>query len=344
MATTLPTLTPAQLQQNRGSTNLTLLVVFCVLDVVAVVLRLCARRATQQKIWWDDYCSIGTLVFMIPYVYLAVNVTNNGLGRHIQTVSAEQLIQVQKDTRASEFIYTSILGLAKYSILLYFWRIFHPRTTFRLAFCIMFVLIMLWTWGVIITAFAQCKPFDALWYPKKGTCINIAKFYNGVTIPNIITDAMLLFLPMPYIFSLNLHLGKKIGLALVFGLGSFVIVASAFRLAITLQYQNSLDFTYDFAPVSLWSSLEVEMAIICGCLPSIAPLIRISFNKVRGVPSEPHTSETTTTDTLSSPSAKKQVFGDGFNRLSEQHSFDRPKQVSEHLSGGDDIELAGIAR
>lgn len=51
-----------------------------------------------------------------------------------------------------------------------------------------------------------------------------------------------------------------------------VCLVSILRLQSLIAISNSLDPTYDNPPAATWSSVEVNIGIICSCLPLLRPL------------------------------------------------------------------------
>lgn len=75
---------------------------------------------------------------------------------------------------------------------------------------------------VLVTAL-QCVPIATLWDPDghpHARCIDMNAFWRWGSFPNIITDVMMLFLPMPCIWRLQLSTRDKIGVILTFATGS----------------------------------------------------------------------------------------------------------------------------
>ena len=58
----------------------------------------------------------------------------------------------------------------------------------------------------------------------------------------MVTDAIVLCLPLPVVWSLNTGINKKIGLSFAFALGGFTCIASIIRMAILPQL-NPMDIT-----------------------------------------------------------------------------------------------------
>ena len=84
--------------------------------------------------------------------------------------------------------------------------------------------------GAILTASAivntviaclMCRPLAALWdlSIKAAQCLDLAKFYRWVSLPNILTDLTMLVLPIPAVAKLHLSLAMKIKLVATFAAG-----------------------------------------------------------------------------------------------------------------------------
>ena len=74
---------------------------------------------------------------------------------------------------------------------------------------------------ILVTIF-QCDPVSGFWnrnIPAKCKIDDYA-FFLGIAVPNIVTDAAIIALPMPYIWQLHRLTSQKIALAGIFMLGS----------------------------------------------------------------------------------------------------------------------------
>jgi hypothetical protein len=90
----------------------------------------------------------------------------------------------------------------------------------RLACWIVLSIVIAYFIQGIITAIWTCVPISAFWnLNEEGKCINkkFLWFFNASF--NILTDLMIITLPMPALSSLRLPLRQKIGLMVVFALG-----------------------------------------------------------------------------------------------------------------------------
>ncbi|EKG13823.1 hypothetical protein MPH_09005 [Macrophomina phaseolina MS6] len=111
------------------------------------------------------------------------------------------------------------MALIKTSILLFYRRIFLPHTSFSIIIAVLITTIWLWAIATTLTAFLLCHPFPYNWGVGEGTCGNrVANFVvNGAI--NMLTDASMLVLPLPYIFTLQMGVWKRLGVATWFCLG-----------------------------------------------------------------------------------------------------------------------------
>ncbi len=78
-----------------------------------------------------------------------------------------------------------------------------------------------WWVAVVIVTSLQCRPIRRLWTPSitEGVCINTCAFIIGNAVPNIITDAAILSLPVHEVRKLNLRTLQKAAVTGMFLLG-----------------------------------------------------------------------------------------------------------------------------
>lgn len=121
---------------------------------------------------------------------------------------------------AGSFLYTLTVAFTKSSILYMYWRVFDCRIVRWLVY-IGFLLVILWTTAVCLTAAFTCIPIRKMWSPQvDGKCISIAAFYYGVQIPNILTDIYIILLPIYEILQLDLERYQKVSLIGIFGMAT----------------------------------------------------------------------------------------------------------------------------
>jgi len=73
------------------------------------------------------------------------------------------------------------------------------------------ILIIAWNMADIIAAFLICRPFARNWdFALPGNCGSRPAFYFAMGITNLVMDAVMIVLPMPYLYRLRMAWRKKL--------------------------------------------------------------------------------------------------------------------------------------
>ncbi|KAF2188484.1 hypothetical protein K469DRAFT_748296 [Zopfia rhizophila CBS 207.26] len=91
---------------------------------------------------------------------------------------------------------------------------------------------------------------------------------------NIVLDLYGLLLPLPVIWGLHLPLKRKIGVAVVFLTGSFALIASCLSLYYRYELTYGSDTNWNEGAYDASSAVEINIAIICSCMPSLSSLVK----------------------------------------------------------------------
>ncbi|KAG5943477.1 hypothetical protein E4U59_000348 [Claviceps monticola] len=242
-----------------------------VLALVAVGLRLVSRRLNRQALWLDDKMIVFSMVWNLVVVGFIFVMYSCGMGIHADKVDPSQIVMMAKWLVVAEVLYAWNLGWTKISLLLMYYRIFRHTYFKKMAWV---VGAFVWAWIICITFLFIfiCVPVQKLWTPQlPGHCINQVGTWIANAASTILTDLLILIMPMPEIWTLQLRRPEKIGLTLAFGLGFFVVFASAFRTSVLFTYSDS-DPTYTLAPTVGWTAIELSTGIISACLPTLLPI------------------------------------------------------------------------
>ena len=112
------------------------------------------------------------------------------------------------------------LGLTKASILVFFRNIFTIRR-FKLWADIMLAIVGAWTISFFFSSLFICYPVTALIEPYYGNnCINQVAMWYASCITDFLIDVAILALPIPMVLKLQVHWHQKVGLLLIFLLGT----------------------------------------------------------------------------------------------------------------------------
>lgn len=107
----------------------------------------------------------------------------------------------------------------KFSLLFFYIRVFSIKS-FRTSAYIVMGIVSCWALSVVLETFLLCRPFKYNWEPTlKHTCGNRVASYIGSGGLNLVTDVMVLSLPVPMVWALKIPRRNKIILFCVFGVG-----------------------------------------------------------------------------------------------------------------------------
>ncbi|KAJ5501178.1 hypothetical protein N7453_005995 [Penicillium expansum] len=248
------------------------------IQIIVVGARFYTRHMQRVANGIDDYLMIPALIAGLAqaalYIYLA---KRGGVGYHLEYVARtpSKLVILQKGLYANQILdFPFTIAPAKISILLFYVRIF-PVRKFRIFAYILGAVVLGHGIGVLLAAIFQCSPIAYAWDKTivGGSCFNQQAFFRFVSPPNIITDVLILVMPLPYVWRLHTHIGQKVALTGVFLLGSLGTIASILRMTIFFQESAFADPTWTSVNLGIWTILESGIIIIAACLPSVWPLI-----------------------------------------------------------------------
>lgn len=254
-------------------------VVALFLSFAAVIMRFIARRYQGMRTYWEDWFIYAGLVCKLGIDVGGIMLLNNGLGKHLDTLSPDQMITFAKTQYSGSFLYPACITFVKLSILMQYRRLFsHHSRNFHWQINVLITIVAVWGAGIILTAFFLCVPMEKNWHPMvKGTCIPILPFYYGLQIPNIITDVLIIVVPIREVMRLQLNKKLKTGAVTMFALGIITLVFDIVRLVALLQLNapaKMADFTYNIIDVAVWTTIEPTVAIVAVCIPSVRTLYR----------------------------------------------------------------------
>ncbi|KAE8390104.1 hypothetical protein BDV23DRAFT_155904 [Aspergillus alliaceus] len=248
-----------------------------ILSTTAVGLRLLARRVNGTRLYLDDYLIIIALLFKYGCSIGVVILLFNGLGSHITMIPKKNLEVYLKIGWSNSFVYTGCIVFIKLSILALYKRLFSTPPMI-LAANIVAGFVLLWAVSIWVVGAMLCLPVNKFWNPSvEGSCLDSAKFYYGMQIPNILTDAVLLVMPMKLVWSLPISRRQRLLLSLVFIVGGLTLIFDIVRLlAMIALTKAGSDITYNQVPVVVWTCIEAAVGITAACLSNLRPLFRLS--------------------------------------------------------------------
>lgn len=121
---------------------------------------------------------------------------------------------------ATQILYKFTINLTKISILLLYLRVFTTDRRLRISVYCVLLLVVGYALGSIFATIFQCKPVSRAWNKKTdGNCISNTAFWYANAVANILGDCVILILPIPTIYRLQLPTNQKWGLVMIFAVG-----------------------------------------------------------------------------------------------------------------------------
>ncbi|EME42974.1 hypothetical protein DOTSEDRAFT_72404 [Dothistroma septosporum NZE10] len=260
-----------------GSAVVGVTISFTILAFITTSLRLVTRLGIVRNAGLDDLViSIAVALSICLTMTMCLQV-KYGMGRHAATLTDHENVRSLIWFWASVWIYYLALCFAKLSILLQYLRIF-PHRAFRKACFTLMVVVVAWTLWAFFSALFACWPIHSFWHKDiPGFCLNrLAVWFSNAAV-NIVTDVCTAVLPLPVLKSLNLPKRQRYILMAVFGLGGVTCICSILRLSGLYAISKTSDISWDNPLAALWSSMEVNVGILCSCLPTLKGCISRYF-------------------------------------------------------------------
>ncbi|UNI15412.1 hypothetical protein JDV02_001947 [Purpureocillium takamizusanense] len=260
--------------EDQGPALWTTVTTFTVLAQVAVVGRLCARRLKGVSLAADDYLICLAQVQSWTLFGLFVGLRQHGLGKHRSTVPVPFLTTFYRFLYYYQIVYSITPPTIKLSLVFLYARLF-PSPRFRTLLWLTGVIVAVWGVASMFISVFACDPIEAFW-TRQGKCMRLRTFGIAYSIINIITDFAVWLMPIPAMWRVQLPLGQKIALSVIFLLGLFDCGAALGRPLSMLAHQNQ-DYTWEFSNGVKWAIIEICIGIICTCLPAMRTLLSFAW-------------------------------------------------------------------
>ncbi|KAI1170394.1 hypothetical protein F4777DRAFT_569313 [Nemania sp. FL0916] len=276
LASLSPDFLAIDIHQKLLSASIALLVVITVVYALFVISRTFCAERNEWEVWvlypFSYLTNVALCIVSILLVCLG------GAGRHAAYWFVHDpgtFAEFLKVEVAAEFIYVIGVTLPKICIMTMYLNIFvEPRT--RLMTKVVLAFIILNFVATVILTFTICQPFAFKWDKSisNGHCTNLTAGYRYISIPNILIDIPILYIPISSLRKLQASRGRKIGLIITFLTGGLGIITAIIRFVGFFQVDLEADPTYFGVDTQIYTTLEPCAYFVCSCLPGMRPLLR----------------------------------------------------------------------
>lgn len=144
------------------------------------------------------------------------------MGVHAWEISLDDYGLYARLIFAAPLVYAPCMACAKAALCLFYRRL-NPNRLYQIAVgATLFLDVGAYT-GIFFSLIFACRPIAASWNPLLGptsVCINRGAIYIATAVVGIVTDALLIIIPITTIWGLQMPTKQKIGLTAIFGVGS----------------------------------------------------------------------------------------------------------------------------
>ncbi|KAH6722948.1 hypothetical protein BKA61DRAFT_663682 [Leptodontidium sp. MPI-SDFR-AT-0119] len=194
---------------------------------------------------------------------------------HTSELSPADLMRGQKVEYATSLLYGPGVWCIKVTLLLILVRVFTPfRKVISAVWA--FISVML-VYYIIVTALKVCicTPIRSRWDPQiPGRCLDEFILYFIDSCLSIVTDLIILLLPIPLVLSLRVSTRKRIRTIALLGAGGLATATTIIRLIMVIQLNNTSSKPGDrglqikLIYLRILVTYELVIGIICACLPA----------------------------------------------------------------------------
>ncbi|KAL3410789.1 major facilitator superfamily domain-containing protein [Aspergillus fumigatus] len=266
-------------------------VIFFALATVFVALRFVSRIFVVRRVGLHDYLMLLAWLIDFGFSFSLFYATSKGLGLHDHDIPLDDRPGLNRADYAFTVLYNPALMAVKTSILVFYLTLTKGEKVFRWANYVTLFAVNAAGLALTLVNVFQCRPVHAAYsypLPPDAHCIDILTLYLSSSPVNIITDLAILFIPNPILTQMRLPRKQKIILVITFSFGFFVAVVDVIRIAYIQDAATSRqiavkDFHYQSASVDdfnwyaslsfMWSVVEVNVSVMCACVPSLKPLV-----------------------------------------------------------------------
>ncbi|KAI5807329.1 hypothetical protein DFH27DRAFT_650850 [Peziza echinospora] len=269
--------------ESQGQHLRKVVIILSIFATIFVCMRVYVRRIMLNSIGIDDILMV--LAFLLTLTLAtAVSVgTNYGWGMHIWDMHRDWATPSRFISWISQIIYIQTAGTIKLSILFSYLRLSTTRRFTNIIYISM-AFIILWMVTFTFLSIFRCHNVARYWQLQTQVgCLSEAGVTLSCTYLNLFSDILLVILPISTLWKLRFPTRQKVILIILIGLGGVGCIAGAIRIYyLDIATRKSYDVTWYGSPTWQWSSLECIIGILCGCIATLRPLIRLICPHILG--------------------------------------------------------------
>ncbi|KAL3262018.1 hypothetical protein ABHI18_003202 [Aspergillus niger] len=262
-------------------------VILWTLSTIAVLLRAIAIRIRKAGWKSHDYLTALALFGLTGFVIDdIVGVLAGAYGWNITSVPTDKLTISLKVLFSSQWFFCLAVAAFRLAILCLYLDLFRGNW-FRWCTITTMALVTLYWVASVLTIALLCRPINANWdISINRTCGDITKVEFASGSFNLAVDLLIVSLPMPIVWGLNMPKEKKISVTAAFLLGLITAGVNIERI-IQTKTCDGTNITYCALDASILCMAEIACGILVSCAPTLGPIFFRSRVEVIKPPEKP---------------------------------------------------------
>ncbi|KAJ5961248.1 uncharacterized protein N7479_008398 [Penicillium vulpinum] len=279
--------------QTRNQINPTLMMSWwaTIFSLAIIIIRLFGRYVRVERFFVEDkVMMISVIPLMIRMVlvhFVLILGTNNTTtaGLTDREISNREL--GSKLVLAARIFYAIFIWTAKVTVCEFLKRVtgltWRRSTTFFLRFISIFLFSTLV--AVVIATLAECQPFNHYWQvtPDPGPICRTG-YVNLITMGScdVITDVLLVAIPVPIILMAQMPLKRKLALSLLFCLSLILVAITSYRVPSVIDHKGSQQYRSLLASLEILAATAVSNVLVIGSFVRDRGVKKLKYKRTEG--------------------------------------------------------------
>ncbi|KAK1492073.1 hypothetical protein CTAM01_10130 [Colletotrichum tamarilloi] len=249
--------------------------IITIITTASVIARLYTRYFITKQVRIDDAWALLALFSTIAVNIMQSVFTKVYLPTMLAMVTASN--EGSKIPYAVGITYNIAMAALKMTFLFQFYHIFRNVRIMRRVYVGAIIFVAAWTLAQILLQILICLPIEANWdhSVRNAKCLPsvLSTYFNATG--TLVTDVIVLFLPLPTLWSLKLNSSQRWAALGVFGIGALVPIMSAGRIwSLTHAPPKG------YMSTACWTIAELGVGVTTASLATIRQLLDRKVNEL----------------------------------------------------------------
>ncbi|KAI8944743.1 hypothetical protein F4801DRAFT_570613 [Xylaria longipes] len=259
------------------------------LMVIFLALRIYTRVRITNSLGIDDYLSLAAGASITAFTGVSLSLFGSPLGPHQWDVRLSDFNASFLERTLSSIVLFSFSSLfVKTALLVMYLRVFAPSRPARMMIWVGITTITVFYIISIILNVHFCVPISMTtpvpnrdeWARKLKASNCSQPVYNlnaAVGLFGVVSDLYVLIIPVSMVYNLKIPRNRKLGILAIFLTGLLAVAFSITSTAFRFLQLESYDFTWDSIPSYTLRAAELNIGLICNCMPVVFVILKRMF-------------------------------------------------------------------